>query len=354
MIDALEIQVTRTAKSKLQDLNLEGIPFGKYFTDHMLEAEYADGEWKTVEIKPYQPLQLDPSTSVLHYGQAIFEGIKAYKGDDGAPFIFRPYDNFKRFNKSAVRMNMPEVPEEIFIEGMRQLIELEADWIPAIKEHSMYIRPFMISTDPMLGVRPAETYKFIIILSPGGPYYAQPMKIAVEEKYTRAAPGGVGFSKNAGNYGGSMIAATEAKKQGYDQVLWTDAFEHKWLQEVGMMNVFFVIDGVAVTPSLEEGTILEGVTRATVVTLLKEAGYKVEERRISIDELIEAHKAGKVSEIFGTGTAAVIAPIRELKYKDYVMTFDVDAMKVAPEVKATLTAIREGKVEDKHNWLFKI
>lgn len=354
MIDALEIQVTRVAQSKLKNLNLENIPFGKYFTDHMLEAEYADGEWKTVEIKPYQPLSLDPSTSVLHYGQAIFEGIKAYKGDDGKPFIFRPYDNFRRFNKSAVRMNMPEVPEEIFIEGMRQLIEVDSEWIPAIKEHSMYIRPFMISTDAMLGVRPAETYKFIIILSPGGPYYAQPMKIAVEENYTRAAPGGVGFSKNAGNYGGSMRAATDAKKEGYDQVLWTDAFEHKWLQEVGMMNVFFVIDGVVVTPSLEEGTILEGVTRDTAITLMKEAGYKVEERRINIDELVEAYKAGKFKETFGTGTAAVIAPIRELKYKDFVMTFDPAAFAVSPKVKETLTEIREGKVADTHNWLFMI
>ncbi|BAV04141.1 branched-chain amino acid aminotransferase [Filimonas lacunae] len=354
MIDALEIQVTKVAKSKLNDLNLENIPFGKYFTDHMLEAEYADGEWKTVEIKPYQPLTLDPSTSVLHYGQAIFEGIKAYKNDNGEPFIFRPYDNFKRFNKSAVRMNMPEVPEEIFIEGMRQLIDIESDWIPALKEHSMYIRPFMISTDAMLGVKPSETYKFLVILSPGGPYYAQPMKIAVEEQYTRAAPGGVGFSKNAGNYGGSMRAATDAKAQGYDQVLWTDAVEHKWLQEVGMMNVFFVIDNVVVTPSLEEGTILEGVTRATAITLMKEAGYKVEERRVNIDELVEAYKAGKFTETFGTGTAAVIAPIRELKYKDFVMEFDINNFKISPEVKATLASIREGKTADTHNWLFKI
>lgn len=354
MIDAFEIQVTKVEESRLKTTNLENLPFGRTFTDHMLEAEYANGEWKLAEIKPYQPLQLDPSLAALHYGQAIFEGIKAYKTDDGEPFIFRPYDNYKRFNRSAVRMNMPEVPEEIFIEGMRQLIALENNWIPAKPDHSLYIRPFMFATDTFLGVRPSETYKFLIILSPTGPYYARPMKIAVEEKYTRAAPGGVGFAKNAGNYAGSLIAATEAQKMGYDQVLWTDPFEHKWLQEVGMMNVFFMIDGVAVTPSLEEGTILEGVTRDTVITLLKAMGVKVEERRINIDELVEAHKAGKVSEIFGTGTAAVISPIKELKYQDYVMPFDTDKVGVAAEVKSRLTAIREGKAEDAYNWLFKI
>ncbi|MBO9660732.1 MAG: branched-chain amino acid aminotransferase, partial [Chitinophagaceae bacterium] len=301
MTEALAISVTKAERSKLQDINLENIPFGKYFTDHMLEADYENGEWKNVEIKPYQPLLLEPSLAALHYGQAIFEGIKAYKDEEGNAFIFRPVDNFKRFNKSAERMNMPVVPEEIFLEGMRQLIDIDRNWIPAKNEHSLYIRPFMFSSDAMLGVRPSETYKFIIILSPTGPYYAQPMKILVEESYTRAAPGGVGFSKNAGNYGGSMLAASQARKAGYDQVLWTDAFEHKWLQEVGMMNVFFMIDGVAVTPSLEEGTILEGVTRASVMTGLKEMGIKVEERKISIDEVVEAFKAGKI-------TAAVPVP----------------------------------------------
>jgi branched-chain amino acid aminotransferase len=354
MTEALAISVTKAERSKLQDINLENIPFGKYFTDHMLEADYENGEWKNVEIKPYQPLLLEPSLAALHYGQAIFEGIKAYKDEQGNAFIFRPVDNFKRFNKSAERMNMPVVPEEIFLEGMRQLIAIDKNWIPAKNEHSLYIRPFMFSSDAMLGVRPSETYKFIIILSPTGPYYAQPMKILVEESYTRAAPGGVGFSKNAGNYGGSMLAASQARKAGYDQVLWTDAFEHKWLQEVGMMNVFFVIDGVAVTPSLEEGTILEGVTRASVMEGLKEMGMKVEERRISIDEVVDAYKAGKVKEVFGTGTAAVIAPIRELNYKGFAMEFDTDQYKISTGVKKWLSDIREGRVADNHGWMWKI
>lgn len=354
MTEAMAISITKAERSKLQGINLENIPFGKYFTDHMLEADYENGEWTNVEIKPYQPLLLEPSLAALHYGQAIFEGIKAYKDQNGNAFIFRPLDNFRRFNRSAERMNMPAVPEEIFLEGMRQLIALDKNWIPSEKEHSLYIRPFMFSSDAMLGVRPSETYKFLIILSPTGPYYAAPMKILVEEQYTRAAPGGVGFSKNAGNYGGSMLAASLARQKGYDQVLWTDSAEHKWLQEVGMMNVFFIIDNVAITPSLEEGTILEGVTRASVIQGLKDRGIKVEERKISIDEVVSAYKEGKISEVFGTGTAAVIAPIKELNYKGYIMDFDVSNYKVSESVKKWLTDIREGKIEDKYNWMWKV
>ncbi len=354
MTEALDFNVTKAERSKLNDLSLENLPFGKYFTDHMLEADYENGEWKNVEIKPYQPLLLEPSLAAFHYGQTIFEGMKAFKNEEGEAFIFRPLENFSRFNISAARMDMPTVPEEIFIEGMRQLIELDKSWIPAKKDHSLYIRPFMIATDTMLGVRPSSNYKFLIILSPTGPYLATPMKIYVEEKYTRAAPGGVGFAKNGGNYGGSMLAATEARKMGYDQVLWTDAFEHKWLQEVGMMNVFFLIDGVAVTPSLEEGTILEGVTRDTVITILQEMGIPTEERRINIEDLVEAYKKGLLHEVFGTGTAAIISMIKELRYRDIVMEFDVEKWDVCVEVKKRLNAIREGKAEDVHGWMFKV
>lgn len=354
MIAAMDIPITKAETSKLHDLNFENLPFGKYFTDHMLEADYENGEWKNVEIKPYQPLLLQPSLSVLHYGQAIFEGIKAYKDKDDNAFIFRPFENFKRFNTSAERMNMPALPEEIFIDGMRQLIALDKKWIPAKKDHSLYIRPVMFATDEVLGVRPSENYKFIIILNPSGPYFASPMKILVEEQYTRAAPGGVGFSKNAGNYGGSMLAATLAQKKGFDQVLWTDAFEHKWLQEVGMMNVFFIINNIAITPSLEEGTILEGVTRSSVIQGLKDMGIAVEERKLSIDEVVAAYKEGKVSEVFGTGTAAVIAPIKELNYKGFVMDFDTDNYKISGAVKNWLSDTREGRKEDKYGWMFKV
>ena len=354
MTEVNTISITKAERSRLAQTNLVNVPFGKYFTDHMLEADYQNGEWTRVEIRPYQALQLEPSMAALHYGQAIFEGIKAYRDEQGNAFIFRPYDNFKRFNLSADRMNMPRVPEEIFIEGMKQLIDLDRNWIPAGKDHSLYIRPVMFATDTVLGVRPSETYKFLILLSPTGPYYVNPMKILVEERYTRAAPGGVGFSKNAGNYGGSMLASSIAKEKGYDQVLWTDAFEHKWLQEVGMMNVFFVIDNVAVTPSLEEGTILEGVTRASVIQGLQERGIKVEERRISIQEVIEAYEKGRISEVFGTGTAAVIAPIRELNYQGRVLTFDTDKYTVSTAIKNWLSDIREGRIADPYGWMVKV
>jgi len=354
MIDTMGIKITKTERSKIKEINFDKLPFGKYFTDHMLEADYADGEWKSVQIKPYQPLLLDPSLAALHYGQSIFEGIKAYKNPNGDAFIFRPYDNFRRFNISAERMEMPEVPEEIFIEGMRQLIRLDKNWIPDREDYSLYIRPLMFATDNVIGVKPSETYKFLILLSPTGPYYSAPMKIYVEEKYTRAAPGGVGFAKNAGNYAGSMHATAIARKEGYDQVLWTDAFEHKWLQEVGTMNVFFIFGNKAVTPSLDEGTILEGVTRDSAIQVLKEMDLEVEERRINIDELTDAYKSGKLSEVFGSGTAATISPIKELRYKDFVMHFDTDKWKVAPALKKTLTAIREGKREDNHGWMFKV
>lgn len=354
MVETYNIGVTRVERSKLKDFPLENLPFGKYFTDHMLEADYENGEWKNIEIKPYQPLLLSPSLAALHYGQAIFEGIKAYKDAQGNAFIFRPYDNFKRFNISAARMQMPEVPEEIFMEGMRKLIEIDKNWIPAFENHSLYIRPFMFSSDEMIGVRPSETYKFMVILSPTGPYYAAPMRIYVEEKYTRAARGGFGFAKAAGNYGGSMLATAEAKKKGYDQVLWTDAFEHKYVQEIGTMNVFFVFGNTIVTPDLESETILAGVTRDSAITIMREMGYKVEERPLSIDEAIEAYKKGELQEVFGTGTAATISMIRELRYKDFVMEFDTTTWKASPELKRRLDAIREGKAEDRHGWMFRV
>ncbi|MBS1563530.1 MAG: branched-chain amino acid aminotransferase [Bacteroidetes bacterium] len=354
MIGTMEIPVTRVERSKLNDIPLENIPFGKYFTDHMLEADYENGEWKNVEIKPYQPLLLSPSLAALHYGQAIFEGIKAYKDQEGNAFIFRPYDNYRRFNISAERMEMPAVPEDIFIEGMRRLIEVDKSWIPGKPDHSLYIRPFMFASDEVIGVKASDSYKFIIILSPTGPYYAAPMRINVEEKYVRAVPGGIGFVKAAGNYGSAMMATTEARKKGYDQVLWTDALEHKYVQEIGTMNVFFIIGNTAITPDLNAGTILEGVTRASVITLLKDIGYKVEERPLSIDEIVAAYKKGELKEVFGTGTAATVSLIKELRYKDFEMKFDVDSWKATPEIKRRMTAIREGREADKYGWMYKI
>jgi branched-chain amino acid aminotransferase len=354
MIATADFKVQKAERSKLNDINLENIPFGKYFTDHMLEVDFEDGEWKTVEIKPYQPLLLEPSLAALHYGQAIFEGVKAYKDAEGNASIFRPMDNFKRFNISAQRMQMPEVPEDIFMEGMRLLVELDKSWIPSQADHSLYIRPFMFSSDNIIGVRPSDNYKFMIILSPTGPYYNVPMRIYVEEQYVRAVPGGIGYAKAAGNYAAAMYATAQAKKKGYDQVLWTDAYEHKYVQECGTMNVFFIIGNTAITPDLGPGTILAGVTRDSTMTLLQDMGFNVEERPLSIDDIIDAHKAGLLYEVFGTGTAATISLIKELRYKDYVMEFDVNQWQTAPELKRRLNAIRYGQAPDTHGWMHKI
>jgi branched-chain amino acid aminotransferase len=307
-----------------------------------------------VAIRPFQALSLSPGLSAIHYGQSIFEGIKAYKDREGNPFIFRPLDNFRRFNLSAERMQMPAVPEEIFMEGMRRLIELDKDWIPMKNDYSLYIRPFMFSTDETLGVKASDTYKFMILLSPTGPYYSTPLRIYVEEKYTRAARGGFGFAKAAGNYGGSMLATAVAKKQGFDQVLWMDAFEHKYVQEMGTMNVFFVIGDKVLTPDLEDGTILEGVTRDSAIAVLREEGYTVEEGPIHIDDVVRAYQAGELKEAFGTGTAATISMIKELRYEDFTIKFDTENAKVAPTVKRVLTDIREGRRKDTRGWMFKV
>jgi branched-chain amino acid aminotransferase len=354
MVASADFNITRVERSKLHSMSLENIPFGKYFTDHMLEVDYEDGEWKTVEIKPYQPLLLSPSLAAIHYGQAIFEGVKAYKNIRGEASIFRLFENFKRFNISAERMEMPKISEEIFIEGMKELVRLDSNWIPEKTDHALYIRPFMFSSDEMIGVRPSSKYKFMIILSPTGPYYNAPMRIYVEEKYVRAVEGGVGYAKNAGNYGAAMYPTAEAKRKGYDQVLWMDAFEHRYVQECGTMNIFFIIGNKAITPDLKSGTILSGVTRESVIQLLQEKGLNIEERPLSIDEIVLAFKEGNLLEVFGTGTAATISMIKELKYKDFVMNFDVEKWEIAPAIKTRMSAIKEGREDDKYNWLVKL
>lgn len=348
------ISITRSETSKLNNLNLENIPFGKYFSDHMLEADYEDGEWKNVEIKPYQPLLIQPSNAAIHYGQSIFEGIKAYQLSSGEAAIFRPYDNFRRFNISATRMQMPTIPEEIFIDGIKQLVALDRQWIPQREDHSLYIRPFMFAADEVIGVKPSETYKFMIILSPAGPYYTAPMRIYVEEDAIRAAPGGTGFAKTAGNYAAAMYPTTKAKEIGYDQVLWMDAVERRYVQEIGTMNVFFIIDNTAITPDLKAGTILEGVTRDSAMEILAEMGFEVQERPLSIEEIMEAYQNGQLHEVFGTGTAATISMIKELRYKDYVMLFNTNDWKTGPQLKQRLNAIRYGQAADTYGWMVKV
>ena len=353
-MSAQSIPVIEIPSKDLKHLDLNNFSFGKSFTNYMLEADYKDGEWKNAIIKKFEPLSLDPSSAVLHYGQTIFEGIKAFKNEKGEVVIFRPDQNLIRFNLSAERMEMPTVPHWLFLDGMKQLIALEKEWIPNTAESSLYIRPFMIATDPFLGVRPSHTYKFMIILGPAGPYFSAPMKILIEQKYTRATPGGVGFAKNGGNYGASLYPVTLAQQKGYDQVLWTDAIEHKFVEEVGMMNVMFVIDGKIITPSVDRGTVLKGVTRNSAIILLREMGYEVEERNLAVTEIVEAHKKGLFQEVFGVGTAAVVSYISKLAHDDYVMDFDVANLKVAPALKKQLNDLRMGHIPDTHGWLTKL
>lgn len=350
-----DIKITRAERSKKASLSFEEMTFGKNFSDHMFVADYEGGQWKNAEIHPYEPITISPACSAIHYGQSIFEGIKAYRNlDNGEISIFRPYENFRRFNISAHRMEMPEVPEEIFVDGMKKLLEIDKQWVPDQHNYSLYIRPFMFASDAFIGVRPSANYKFMIILSPTGPYYSKPLRIYVEEQYVRAAEGGAGFAKNAGNYGAAMFPTAEAKRKGYDQVLWTDAKEHKYVQECGTMNVMFIFGNSAVTPGLESGTILEGVTRMSVIQLLRDMDFSVEERDLSIEEVKEKYRAGELTEVFGMGTAATILMIKELADKGLTMTLPEEKWKVGPAIKEKLDAIREGSAPDIHGWMVKI
>ena len=347
-----EISIKKVEHSRIGQVDPNNIQFGKIYSDHMLIAYYEDGAWKQPEIMPFHELSFSPATTFFHYGQAIFEGVKAYKDPQGNPIIFRPYDNWQRMNRSAERMAMPDIPSEIFVDGMRQLVNLDRDWVPSSEDTSLYIRPFMLAIDEFIGVRPAEKFMFIIITSPAGPYYNKPVSIFVQDQYVRAFPGGIGFTKAAGNYGMSMYPTQQIRKMGYDQILWTDGHTHKFVQEIGTMNVFFVIGDTVITPDCTEDTILAGVTRDSVITLLREKGITVEERKISIDEIEEAHKSGSLKEAFGTGTAASIAPIYALTFhEDKMLLPDLDTWEVANWLKKELADIRYGLKEDTHNWV---
>ncbi|SFW56486.1 branched-chain amino acid aminotransferase [Chitinophaga sancti] len=349
-----KIKVTRTKNSRIGEIDFNNLIFGKQYADHMLVADFDGKEWKNAEILPFGHLSVSPSNAAWHYGQAIFEGIKAYKDQEGMPMIFRPYDNYARFNNSAERMGMPEVPEWLFIGGMELLIDLDRDWVPTNDGCSLYLRPFMIAADEFIGVRPSDTYKFVIINSPSGPYFNKPIKLLVQDKYIRAFPGGVGAAKAAGNYGGVMYPTMQARKQGYDQILWVDGLEFKYLQECGTMNVFAIIGNTAITPDLNQGTILAGVTRAAVMSVLEDMGLKVEERPVSIEELVEAYQAGTLREVFGTGTAASVAYVQELDYKEHRIRLDPTKYEVGNELLERLDAIRTGKAEDTHHWNYKV
>jgi branched-chain amino acid aminotransferase len=346
------MKITKTSINK-EKPDFSKLGFGKYFTDHMIVSDYADGQWGELKILPYERFSVAPCMTSLHYGQGIFEGLKAYRAVNGKISLFRPLDNLNRMNQSAQRLCMPEINTTVVLEALKELLRIEADWVPSLPGTSLYIRPTMIATEEVLGVHPSKTYKFFIILSPVGSYYANglaPTKILVEEQYVRAPIGGTGEAKCMGNYAASLLAGQRANSKDYDQALWLDV-NHKYVEEVGAMNIFFVINGVVKTPSLV-GSILPGITRDSVLKLLKKNGIKTEETRISISEVYKAYRNGTLTEVFGSGTAAVISPVGVLGYKG--RTLVVNRNEIGPISKLLydeLTGIQYGKVNDEFGWV---
>ncbi len=349
--EQISFRVEPVTQSRLSQVDFNNLKFGQIMSDHMLVASYDNGKWEDVSIVPYGDLSVSPSMSALHYGQAIFEGIKGYKFEDGTVSIFRPDKNWERFNKSAARLQMPEVPEEIFMDGLKKLLDVDRDWVPAVGGTSLYIRPFMFATEAALGVHPSKSYKFIIITCPVGAYYSKPISLKVETHYTRAAEGGVGFSKNAGNYALSLYPTQLANDEGYDQIMWTDALEHKYIEEAGTANLIFRIGDTIITPHGD--TILHGVTRRTIMELAEKWGYKAEQRKVSVQELIDGIKEGKVTEAFAAGTAATITHIDRIGFEgeDYSLP-PVEGREFSNKVLNYLNDLRYGRIEDPFGWNF--
>jgi branched-chain amino acid aminotransferase len=358
----IDMKISREllAQEKLKPLFTDPLqlPFGRYFTDYMFTMEYSQGQgWKNPCIKPYQPLVLEPSANVFHYSQEVFEGQKAYQSHKGEILMFRPLENARRFNRSLQRLCMPEIDENFFLQAECELLKLEKRWIPTAQGASLYIRPAVIGTEAALDLKVASTYLFFIILSPVGPYFKKgfnPVSLWVSDIYSRACIGGTGEAKTGGNYAGCLLATRQAQEKGYSQVLWLDAGEHRFVEEVGAMNIFFVLDGKLVTPALG-GTILHGITRKSVLELAPELGIQAEERKISIAEVIDGIQSGKLSEVFGAGTAAVISPIGKIAYqgRDYV-TNDNRTGTWAQKFYDTLTGIQYGEIPDKHGWVYRV
>ncbi|WP_312640786.1 branched-chain amino acid aminotransferase [Hydrogenoanaerobacterium sp.] len=352
----IKLELAKTLKAKPTDEGKLG--FGEIFTDHMFLMNYTEGKgWHDARIVPYGPIPMDPSAMCLHYGQTVFEGMKAYRTDDNRILMFRPEENFKRLNQSNDRLQIPAVDEALLLEGLEKLVEIEKDWVPHTNGASLYIRPFIVATEPKLGVKPSASYLYMVVLSPSGPYYKSglnPVRIYIETEFVRAVKGGTGAAKCGGNYASGLKAQEIAHEQGYSQVLWTDGIEHKYIEEVGAMNVFFVIGDEIVTPELV-GSILPGITRKSSIEMLRGWGYKVTERRLSVEELENAYREGKVKEAFGTGTAAVISPIGELKVGEDVMIFNEGKIgAISQKLYDNLTGIQYGKLPDTHNWMDEV
>lgn len=354
MVDTIEVNIQKTAKSRISEVDFTKIPFGKVYSDHMFLADYRNKEWSNFRIVPYGHVPMSPATPAIHYGQSIFEGLKAYPGENGEVLVFRPRENWKRMNISAERMCMPAIPEEVFMDGLRALIDLDRGWVPATDGASLYIRPFMFSADEYIGIRPSESFTFMIITSPSGSYYSAPVKVKIETHFTRAVEGGTGYAKAGGNYGGAIYPAKLAQDQGYHQLIWTDGKEHKYIEESGTMNVMFVIDNVLITPSVGD-SILNGITRNSVLHLAREWGMKVEERRIAVAEVIQALESKRVQEVFGVGTAATIAHIELVGHegKDYLLP-SIPDRQFSNKVYDALEALKRGAAPDPYDWVIKM
>ena len=349
------ISLTKSSHSKLSETDFSSLVFGKSISDHMFVADYQNGAWGDLRIVPYGPMEIYPGNATLHYGQAIFEGMKAYKNEKGEVLVFRAEANAKRLNESATRMCMPTLPENIFIEALRQLLGVDKDWVPQEKGSSLYIRPFMFAMDNYLGVKPSESYRFMIFTSPVGAYYSKPVSVKVETNYTRATEGGTGEAKAAGNYAASLYPAQLAQKEGYDQLLWTDGKTHSQIEESGTMNVMFKIKGTLITAPTGKGTILKGITRDSVIQLAKDWGHKLEERFLTVAELQESLENGTMEEAFGVGTAATIAFIHKIHVngKDYLLP-EPAADAFSKNVLKTLDGIKYGELQDPHHWMLSI
>lgn len=347
------ITITKAAQSKIDTVDFENITFGNTFTDHMLQCDFRNGQWETPVIKPYEPFLIDPSAKVFHYGQAIFEGMKSYKDDKGNVWLFRPDENFKRFNKSAVRLAMPEIPEEVFIGGLKKLLEIEKEWVKTGKGNSLYIRPFMIAIGPGVIAAPSSHYRFMIILSPAKAYYSGDVKVVIAEHYSRAANGGIGAAKAAGNYSAQFYPTKLANEQGFQQIIWTDDATHTKLEEAGTMNVFFRINDTLYTAPTSE-RILDGVTRKSLIELAKRENINVEVRPVLVEELIQAAENGSLKEIFGAGTAAVVNPIVGFSYKEKYYELPKLENSIALELKEKLTNIQYKLAEDTFGWTVKV
>lgn len=353
--ETLSLKITKSDNSRINSVDWDNLPFGKVFSDHILVMEYKGGTWHQPEIKPFESFNLHPATSALHYGQSIFEGMKANKTSQGDVLIFRPEINESRFAESCSRMCMPVLPEGMFTELIRRVVELDRNWIPNREGYSLYIRPFMFATDDFIGIKPSETYKFVIFTCPVGAYYTQPVNVKIEEYYTRAAEGGVGRAKTAGNYAASLYPAKLAQEQGFHQLIWTDAKEHKYIEESGTMNIVFEIGGKLITPSEDSDTILRGVTKRSVVEIAKSWGVEVEERKVTVDEIIEGLRNGTVTDAFGAGTAATIAHIAKIGFRDEIFELPpVEQRELSNKIKDYLNDLKTGKVEDEFNWCLRV